>query len=208
MGIYIDGGGAANFASGFLKERRVSFPFDWPNNGMVKETTLVIQQYTNVASTLSLQFGSVSGSVPGAVLTGKGPVVPIGGGISEYSLTYTETPAAWNETGVVAYTYPGLSGGIAENWSPYYYRASVSLYAVANIAHEFSQGAAPVPEFPFLVTDAGNVVDYIGTSNPNFFPAVLTNPSAEPINYVVTGSVAVVRPTIWEKVTVRVGKPV
>lgn len=208
--IYIDGGAVgADFANGFVAQRVVTFPFPWPNNGDVKETVLTYQRYTNLATTVPLAYGSASGLVPGAVLTAKGPITPIGGGISQYDLTYTETPAAWNEKQLVAYTFPGLSGGIGPNWSPYYYRPAVTLYSVANVHHEFAQGInPPTPLSPFIVTDNGNVCDYIGTSNPNFAPSLVTNPSVEPINYIVSGDIAAVRPTIWENTTVSVQKPV
>jgi len=206
MSIYTDSGSFGNLAAGILVKREIGYPFSWPNNGTTKEYALTYQQFANAVSDPS--YGATDGNAPSAYLSAKTPLVQKGAGVVEFTRVYTQVPTDWNEKQIVAYTFPGLSGYSGPNWSPYFYRSPVTLYCVANVSHQFSQGvSSPIPASPFLVTDQSNVVDYIGVSNPNL-GGVLTNPAAEPTNYIVNGEIHLVRPTIWENVTIQVPKPV
>ena len=204
MPNYIDNS-FVNFSVPFLTSNVVSYPFPYPNNSDTKEFELAFVQYQNAYTEPAL--GSTSAYAPSAYLTAKGPFTKIGAGVVRYQLTYTQLPATWGEKQQITYNFPGLSGtnGV---WSAYYFRSPVTLFANATITHSYTQGAtSPNPDPSFLVTDGGNVVDYIGLQNPNIGAGV-TSPSVEPSTYNVSSDVQQVRALIWEKISAVVPKPI
>lgn len=208
MPTYLDSpSGFANLQTPFLASNVVTYPYPWPNNGTVAQYDLEFIVDANWYSPAA--YGSTSGFAPSAYLVEQGPVTKIAPGFVRYRRVYSQVPNAWTEKQQVAYTFPGRSGiNPNGNWEPYFWRASVTLFAVASVEHTYTQGtSAPDPDATFLVTDDGNVVDYIGLSNPNF-GSTFTDPSSEPAEYNVSSEVRLLRPTIWEKVSSQVPKPV
>jgi len=205
MSVYIDG----NYTTAFLTSNVVSYPYIWPNNSTVAVFDL---EYIQTAAAYSAaNLSSNSADAPSAYLVEQGPVTKIAPGLVKFRRTYSQLPATWTETQQMAYTFPGKSGPPAPSttsFNPYYYRAPVTLYAIATLVHTYSQGAtSPTLDAAFQVTDGGNVVDYIGYQNPNI-GAGLTSPTAEPATYTVSSSAQLIRGLIWEKVTATVPKPV
>jgi hypothetical protein len=197
---YTDG----NYSTAFLVGNVVTYPFAWPNNSNVAQFDLTFVQWANTYSEPALD--STSAYAPSAYLVEKGPVEKIAPGHIRYRQTFCQLPVAWTETQQTAYSFPGLSGGIP--WNPYFYRNPITLYAIATVDHTYTHGATPPTlDNTFIVTDDDNVVDYIGTSNPNF-GSVLTDPSIEPSEYVVSSESRLLKGLIWEKVSMNVPKPV
>lgn len=201
--LYADG----NFAAALLVSNVVSYPFPWPNNSTVAQFDLEYVQWANSYSAAAL--GSTSSDAPGgAGLVEQGPLRKIAPGVVRYARSYCQTPETWAETQQMAYTFPGLSGGIGPNWNPYYYRSAITLYAIATVTHTYTQSAtAPTLDPTFIVTDDNNVVDYIGPANPNS-NALLTDPSVEPVTYNISSESRLLRGLIWEKISATVPKPV
>lgn len=202
MPTYEDG----SYSTAKLIRNVVSYPFPWPNNSTTKRFDLEYVQ--TAAAYVAASLGSTSGDAPNAYLVDHGPVEKIAPGFVRYRRSYCEIPVTWAKTEQIAYSFPGLSGGSGANWSPSYFRAPITLYAIATVTHSFTQGAtSPSLNNTFIVTDNGNVVDYIGVSNPNY-TSVLTSPSVEPANYTVSSDSGLLIGLIWEKVDVTVPKPV
>jgi len=200
--LYADG----NYSTAFLVSNVVSYPFQWPNNSTTARWDLEYVQWANTYSAASLD--STSADAPSGRLVEQGPLRKIAPGVVRFSRAYCEVPEDWAETQQVAYTFPGLSYGIGSTWNPYFFRQPVTLYAIATVLHEYSSGAtAPTLDNTFIVTDGGNVVDYIGPGNPNI-GAVLTSPSAEPADYNVSSESRLLVGLIWEKVSMTVPKPI
>jgi hypothetical protein len=200
--LYSDG----NYATPFLISNSVSYPFPWPNNSNVAQFDLEYIVFANAYTPAALD--STSSDAPSAFMVSQGPVRKIAPGVVRYARTYCQLPQTWGETQQVAYTFPGLSEGGGSSWNPYFYRAPITLYAIATVTHTFSHGAtAPTLDNTFIVTDGNNVVDYIGPGNPNI-GAALTNPSVEPLSYNVSSDSSLLVGLIWEKVTMTVPKPV
>lgn len=200
--LYSDG----NYAVPFLTENAVSYPFPWPNNSTIAQFALEYIVFANAYTAAALD--STSADAPSAFLVAQGPVRKIAPGVVRYARTYCQLPATWVETQQVAYTFPGLSFGSGSAWNPYFFRAPVTLYSIATVTHTFSHGATPPTlDNTFIVTDGGNVVDYIGLGNPNI-GAGLTSPSAEPVSYNVSSDSALLTGLIWEKTSMTVPKPV
>jgi hypothetical protein len=200
--LYADG----NYAAAYLVENVVSYPFPWPNNSTTARFDLEYIQWSNAYAAAAL--GSNSVDAPNAYLVDQGPVRKIAPGVVRYSRAYCELPATWGETQEVAYTFPGLSAGSGSSWNPYFYRAPVTLYAIATVLHTFTASAtAPTLDNSFIVTDGSNVVDYIGTGNPNI-GAGTTDPAIEPASYNVSSDSSLLLGLIWEKVSMTVPKPV
>lgn len=197
---YADG----NYSAAFLTGNVVSYPFIWPNNSNVAQYDLTFVQWANTYTPAEL--GSNSAYAPNAFMVEQGPLEKIAPGYVQYRRSYCQMPESWIETQQVAYSFPGLSGGAP--WNPYFYRNPVTLYAIATITHTYTQGATPPTlNNTFIVTDDGNVVDYIGTSNPNF-GSVFTSPASEPSTYTVSSDSRLIKGLIWEKLTMNVPKPV
>lgn len=200
--LYADG----NYSAAYLTSNVVSYPFPWPNNSTTAQFDLEYIQWANTYSAASLD--STSADAPSAYLVAQGPVRKIAPGIVRYARTYCQLPSTWGETQQVAYTFPGLSFGAGSSWNPYFYRAPITLYAIATVTHTFSRGAtAPTLDATFIVTDGNNVVDYIGPGNPNI-GATLTDPISEPASYNVSSDSSLLVGLIWEKVSMTVPKPV
>lgn len=203
--LYADG----NYTTAYLVQNVVSYPFLWPSNSTTAQFELEYIQFANAYSAANL--GSNSADAPSAYLVEQGPVNKIAPGVVRYSRTYCQLPVNWTETKQVAYTFPGLSGPVVPNtntFNPYYFRAPSTMYKIATVYHNYSQGAvSPTLDATFQVTDGGNVVDYIGPQNPNI-GAGSTSPSVEPANYTVSSDASMIRGLIWEKVTMTVPKPV
>lgn len=199
--LYADG----NYSAAYLVSNVVSYPFPWPNNSTVAQYDLeYIQASANYAP---VSLDSTSADAPSAFLVQQGPLRKIAPGMVRFARTYCQLPATWGETQQIAYTFPGLSFGSGSNWNPYYFRSPITLYKIATVTHVFSHGAtAPTLDNTFQVTDQGNVVDYIGASNPNLGVGV-TSPSVEPAAYTVTSSSRLLSGLIWEKVTMNVAPP-
>lgn len=200
--LYADG----NYSAAYLVSNVVSYPFPWPNNSTKAQFDLEYVQWANTYSAAALD--STSADAPGgAVLVQQGPLRKIAPGVVRYARTYCQVPDTWGETQQIAYTYPGLSFGVGANWNPYYFRSPVTLYEIANVTHVFSHGAtAPTLDPAFIVTDNGNVVDYIGASNPNLGVGS-TSPASEPGTYTVSSASRLLTGLIWEKVTMNVAPP-
>ena len=200
--LYADG----NYTVAYLVSNVVSYPFPWPNNSTVAQFDLEYIQWANNYTAQTLD--STSGDAPSAFLVEQGPLRKIAPGVVRFARTYCQVPQTWGETQQIAFTFPGLSFGSGANWNPYYFRSPVTLYAIANVTHTFSHGAtAPTLDNTFIVTDGGNVVDYIGQQNPNIGIG-LTNPNTEPTTYNVSSESHLLRGLIWEKVSSTVPKPV
>lgn len=203
MPLYADG----DFSTPLLVSNVVSYPFPWPNNSNVARFDLEYVVWANAYTPAAL--GSTSADAPGSAgMVEQGPVRKIAPGVVRYGRAYCQTPVTWAETQQVAYTFPGLSEGGGSSWNPYFYRAPITLYAIATVTHTFTSSAtAPTLDNTFIVTDGNNVVDYIGPGNPNI-GAVLTDPAIEPANYNVSSDSSLLMGIIWEKVSVTVPKPV
>lgn len=204
MSGYVDG----NYTAAFLTSNVVTYPFPWPNNSTTARFDLEYIQYENAYAAASLD--STSSDAPSAYLVEQGPVNKIGAGVLRFRRSYCQIPTTWAETQQVAYTFPGLSGPIAPNtntFNPYYYRPPATLYRIATVTHTYSHGAtAPTLDNTFIVTDGGNVVDYIGPQNPNI-GAASTSPNTEPATYNVSSESHLLVGLIWEKVSMTVPKP-
>lgn len=196
-----------DLSSAFLVSNVVSYPFPWPNNSTVARFDLEYVQWENTYSAALL--GSTSSDAPGSAgLVEQGPIRKIAPGVIRFARAYCQTPVTWAETQQIAYTFPGLSNGTGSSWNPYFFRGPVTLYAIATVTHTFSSSAtAPTLDNTFIVTDGGNVVDYIGFGNPNI-GAGLTNPSVEPATYNVSSDSSLLLGIIWEKTSMVVPKPV
>lgn len=200
--LYADG----NYASPYLVSNVVSYPFQWPNNSTTSQFDLEYIQWAN--SYTGLALGTNSDDAPNAILVEQGPVRKIAPGVVRYSRVYCQLPVTWAETMQVAYTFPGLSAGAGSTWNPYFYRGPVTLYAIATVTHSYtSSESPPTLDNTFIVTDGGNVVDYIGTGNPNI-GAGTTTPAIEPATYNVSSDSQLIKGLIWEKVSVVVPKPI
>ncbi len=199
-----------DFSTPFLVKNVVNYPFPWPSNSNVSEFDL--EFVVAAANFADAALGSNTNYAPNAYLVEKGPVEKIAPGFLRYRRVYCQLPINWQETQQVAYTYPGLSGPVAANnntFNPYYARASLSLYRIATVFHNYSQGAtAPTLDNVFQVTDDGNVCDYIGIGNPSLGGPHFTDPASEPSTYVVSSDSKLLRGLIWEKVTLTVPQPV
>ncbi len=206
MPTYLDSpSGFANLTTPLLTRNTVTYPYPWPNNGATAQYDL--EFICAPGSFAPAAYGSTSNYAPSAYLVEQAMISTTDGGFVRYRQVYSQIPVSWIEKQQVAYTFPGLSGVNPNgNWEPYFYRAPITLFAVATVDHDYFQGASPNPDAAFLVTDQGNVVDYIGFSNPNFGPG-LTSPSIEPTEYNVSSEVRLLRGTLWERVSVRAPKP-
>lgn len=201
--LYADG----NYAAPYLVSNVVSYPFPWPNNSTVARFDLEYIQWANAYSAVALGSGSTD-APGGAGLVAQGPLRKIAPGVVRFARAYVQTPNTWGETQQVAYTFPGLSSGTGSNWNPYFFRAPITLYAIATVTHTFTESAtAPNLDPTFIVTDGNNVVDYIGAGNPNI-GATLTDPSTEPLTYNVSSDSQLLVGIIWEKVSMTVPKPI
>lgn len=204
MSGYIDG----NYAAPFLVNKVINYPFTWPNNGSTAMFDLEYVQYANAYSSLSL--GATSNDAPSGYLVEQGPLTYPAPGMVRFRRVYCQIPAAWTETQMTAYTFPGKSGPIgpnAETFNPYYFRSPITLYTAATVAHTYTQGASsPTLDNIFQVTDGGNVVDYIGPQNPNFGVGS-TDPVSEPSTYTIASECRLLLGQIWEKTTTTVNKP-
>ncbi len=199
--LYADG----NYSTAYLVSNVVSYPFPWPNNSTTAQFDLEFIQWANTYAAAALD--STSAAAPSARLVAQGPLRKIAPGVVRFARTYCQVPTNWGETQQIAYTYPGLSFGVGSSWNPYYFRVPVTLYEIATVDHVFSTGAtAPILDNAFIVTDHGNVVDYIGASNPNLGIGA-TSPSAEPATYTVSSASRLLAGLIWEKVTMNVSPP-
>jgi hypothetical protein len=204
MSGYIDG----NYTAAYLVSNVVSYPFSWPNNGTTAMFDLEYVQYANAYSAAAL--GATSSDAPSAYLVEQGPVTKPAPGMVRFRRVYCQIPAAWTETQMTAYTYPGLSGPPTPNsatFNPYYYRAPITLYTTATVAHTYTQSAtSPTLDNIFQVTDGNYVVDYIGYQNPNI-GASLTSPNSEPTTYNIASDCRLLMGQIWEKTLTTVNKP-
>lgn len=198
-----------NYVAPQLVSNVVSYPFPWPNNSNTAQFAL---EYVVTAATYATAaLGSTSADAPGsAVLVEQGPLKKIAPGYVRYARTYCQVPATWGETQQMAYTFPGLTSGAASTWQAYGARQPVTLYAIATVTHTFTSSAtAPTLDNTFIVLDANNVVDYIGTTNPNIGAGGgFTTPSVEPATYNVSSESHLLRGLIWEKISSTVPKPV
>lgn len=200
--LYADG----NYSTAYLVSNVVSYPFPWPNNSNVAQFDLEYVQWANTYTEATL--ASNSADAPSAFLVGKGTIKKIAPGVIRYARTYCQVPATWTETQQMAYTFPGLTSGSAGSWKAYGSRAPVTLYAIATAVHTFTVSQTPPTlDNTFIVTDGGNVVDYIGTQNPNI-GAGSTSPASEPATYNVSSESHLFRGLIWEKISSTVPKPV
>jgi hypothetical protein len=201
---YVDG----SYSSPFLISNVVTYPFPWPNNSTVAQYDLEFVQFQNAYTPASLDDTSIY--APSAFLVNQGPVTKIGGGVVKFKRLYCQLPQTWGETQEMAYTFPGLSGftAIGAIWTPYLYRAPITLYVIATITHTFTHGTTPPTlNTGFIVSDGGNVVDYIGFSNPNY-TSILTSPNFEPATYSVKSESKLLTGLIWEVVDAVVAKPI
>lgn len=202
MSGYVDG----NYANAFLTENVISYPFIWPNNSNVAQFALTYVQFQNAYVEPTL--GSNSADAPSAYLVEKGPIQKIGAGVLKFQRVYCQLPVTWNETQQMAYTFPGLTYGTGATWTAYGTRSPITLYAIATVAHTFTVSATPPTlDNTFIVTDGGNVVDYIGVQNPNI-GAGTTSPASEPISYNVTSESRLIKGLFWEKISATVPKPI
>ena len=201
---YSDG----SYTTAKLVSNIASYPFPWPNNSDKKEFQL--EYIIAEANYSEASYGSTDANAPSAYLVEKGPITRIAPGFIRFQRTYCQLPDNWQEVQQATYTFPGLSGPPGANvntWNPYYYRAPVTLFCNATVYHNFSQSAtSPALDARFQVTDSSNVVDYIGTQNPNFGVST-TSPSFEPATYIISSDASQIRAQIWEKVTLTVPKP-
>lgn len=198
---YSDG----NYSSPYLTGVSIGYPLNAPNNGGTREYTLTYVQWANTYTDATI--GATDGNAPGAYLVEQGPVQRIGAGCVQFTRTFAEVPTTWAQPQQTAYTFPGLTLGSGSTWQPYGTRKPITLFATATVTHTYSQGSAPTPDTVFVVTDQGNVVDYIGTADPAL-GGILTSPSAEPATYTISSDVQLWRGNIWEKITSVVPKPV
>ena len=199
--LYADG----NFATAFLVSNVVSYPYAWPNNSNIAEYALEYVQWSNAYVEPTL--GSNTADAPSAFLVEKGPIKKIAPGVIRYGRTYCQIPATWGETAQIAYTFPGITFGSGSTWNPYGRRAPVTLYAIATVTHTYTvSGSPPTLDNTFIVTDSGNVVDYIGQQNPNNGGGT-TSPATEPATYNVSSASHLLKGLIWEKISSVVPKP-
>lgn len=199
---YIDG----NYSAAFLVSNVVSYPFPWPNNSTKAQFDLEYVQWANTYAAATL--GATSSDAPSANLVEQGPLTKVSPGIVRFKRVYCQLPDTWAETQQIAYTFPGLSSGSGSSWQQYGYRAPITLYSIATVTHSYTQSAtAPTLDATFIVTDGGNVVDYIGPQNPNI-GAGNTSPASEPVTYNVSSESHLIKGLIWEKTLTTVPKPV
>ncbi len=200
--LYADG----NYSTAFLVSNVVSYPFPWPNNSTTSQFDLEYIQWANTYVAANLADNSAA--APNAFLVEQGPVRKIAPGVVRYGLTFCQLPVSWATSQQVAYTFPGLTLGANATWQAYGRRASITLYAIATATRTYSIGISPPTLAPtFQVTDGGNVVDYIGTQNPNIGTGS-TSPASEPATYNVSSEAHLFKGLIWERTTVVVPKPV